>query len=129
MNRKIRTLIFGNKQESQAAALLLRSLEPLAEHNHEHFHVDDLEQFDRNLVDWKPTLLMVLADGAEGMECVYRARERRPSLPVFWFSNDRDFGVQSYRLNCAYFSTKPVTEEKMYNAIHRCNRMGIRYGT
>lgn len=128
MNR-IKALIFGDAHEYRAAEEVLKALELLSEHTHEHFHVDDLEEFERNLVDWEPTLLIVLADGAEGMECVYRSRERRPGLPVFWFSDDRDFGIQSYRLDCAYFSTKPVTPDKINHAIHRCNHMGIQYST
>lgn len=128
MNRRIKTLIFGDAHECRAAADVMRALELLAGHTHEHYHVDDLEEFERNLVDWEPTLLIVLANGAEGMECVYRSKERRPCLPVFWFSDDREFGIQSYRLDCAYFSTKPVTAEKISHAIHRCNHMGIQYG-
>lgn len=128
MNRRIKTLIFGDAQECRAAADVMNALELLAGHIHEHFHVDDLEAFEKSLVDWEPTLLVVLANGAEGMECVYRSKERRPCLPVFWFSDDRDFGIQSYRLDCAYFSTKPVTAEKMHHAIRRCNHMGIQYG-
>jgi len=80
------------------------------------------------LVDWEPTLMIALADGAEGMECAYRSRERRPCLPVFWFSDDREFGMQSYRLNCAYFSTKPITEDKLNHAIQRCQHLGIQLG-
>lgn len=89
--------------------------------------VENLEEMTAVLVDWDPTLIIVVADGAEGMECVYRARERRPCLPVFWFSDDRDFSVISYRLECAYFSTKPPTAEKLQNALQRCRRLGIRY--
>ena len=129
MNRRIKTLMFGNEQECLAAAEVLRALELLSEHMHEHLYVDDLEEFEKSMVDWEPTLLVVLANGAKGMECVYRSRERRPGLPVFWFSDDQDFGVQSYRLNCAYFSTKPVTLEKIKHAIHRCDHFGIQYGT
>lgn len=127
MNQKIRTLIFGNSDECRKAEEELSALEQLAEKHQEFLHIDDLEEFDRKLVDWEPTLLMVLANGAEGMECTYRARDRRPCIPVFWFSNDPEFGMQSYRLNCAYFSTKPVTGEKLSYAFQRCNHIGIRY--
>lgn len=129
MNRKMKTLVFGTAQECRAASDVVKTLSALSEYAHESFHVDDLEELDKNLVDWEPTLLIVLADGAEGMEAVYRSRERRPNLPVFWFSDDRGFGMQSYRLNCAYFSTKPVTADKVNHAICRCNHIGIRYGS
>lgn len=129
MNRNVKALMFGGEQECRAAAEVLKTRSLLPEYTNEYFQVDDLEEFEKALVDWNPTLLIVLADGAEGMECVYRARERRPLLPVFWFSDDGEFAVQSYRLNCAYFSTKPVTRDKIEHAIHRCDHIGIQYGT
>lgn len=129
MNRNMRMLLFGKECECRAAAEMIRTSELLLGHTYEICQVDDLEEFEKNLADWEPTLLVILADGAEGMECVYRARDRRPDLPVFWFSNDRGFGVQSYRLDCAYFAIKPVTAEKVNQAFHRCRHFGIQYGT
>lgn len=128
MNKNVKALLFGNAHECRNAGDALKALELFSEHTLENIHLDDLEELEKVLVDREPTLLIVLADGAEGMECVYRARERRPDLTIFWFSDDRDFGVQSYRLNCAYFSTKPVTPDKINCAIRRCNHIGIRYG-
>ena len=100
-------------------------LEHLSGCSKEFVFLEDLEQLEKSLVDWNPSLLFVLADSAVGMESVYRAKGRRPNLPVFWFSDDELFGVQSYRLDCAYFSTKPVTEEKLLSALRRCERLGI----
>ena len=128
MDRNIRTLLFGGEAECRAAAEALRTLDLLTHHVHDHRHVDDLEELDVVLADWMPTLLIVLANGARGMEGVFRAKERRPELPVFWFSDDREFGMQSYRLGCAYFSTKPLTPDKISHAIRRCEHVGIRYG-
>ena len=127
MDRKIKTLLFGREQECRAAAEVLGALDLLTGHVHDQRHVDDLEELDMLMADWMPSLLIVLADGAKGMEAVYRARERRPGLPVFWFSDDREFGMQSYRLGCAYFSTKPLTPDKIHHAIRRCDHVGIQY--
>lgn len=127
MEREVRTLMFGDEQECRAAAEMLRTMEPLSGCQHSLCHASELEAYEKALVDWNPTLLIVLAEGAEGMECVYRSRERRPLLPVFWFSDDRAFSMQSYRMNCAYFSTKPISKEKLSNAFHRCSHLGIRY--
>ena len=129
MNKRIRTLIFGDACECRAAAQMLQDTPLLSELQHESCHLDDLEELEQHLAQWQPTLVVVLANGAKGMECVYRSRERRPNLPVFWFSDDQAFGVQSYRLECAYFSTKPVSTEKLHRAILRCQHMGIPYGT
>ena len=127
MNRKVKALIFGKPEECTAVWETLRSLELCASHDHQLCHVNDIEEFEKYLVEWEPTLAIVLADGAAGMESVYRSRQRRPAIPVFWFSNDREFGMQSYRLDCAYFSTKPVKPEKISHAINRCQHIGIAY--
>lgn len=127
MDRTIKTLLFGSEQECQAAAEVLAALDHLTGLPHDHRSVDDLEELEILMADWTPTLLIVLANGARGMEGVYRARDRRPGLPVFWFSDDRDFGMQSYRLGCAYFATKPLTPDKIHHAIRRCDHVGIRY--
>lgn len=125
MKQNVRTVLYGNDAECRAAGRMLSALEPLKDHNHECHYVDDLEDFEAALVDREPTLVIVLADGAAGMEYVYLSRMRRPNLPVFWFSDDHEFGMQSYRLDCAYFSTKPATPEKMHNAVNRCAHIGI----
>ena len=127
MDQTIKTLIFGAPRECEEVWGILRSAECCAAYRHELCTADDLEDFDAKLVNWEPTLAIVLADGAAGMECVFRSRKRRPCIPVFWFSDDREFGMQSYRLDCAYFSTKPVTPEKIANAIARCKHIGICY--
>lgn len=127
MNREVNVLLFGSDSECRAAIDVLSGTDALSAHIQQHRYLNDLEKFEMALVDWSPSLLMVLADGAEGMECVFRAKERRPSVPAFWFSNDQLFGMQSYRLDCAYFSMKPVTEEKVRKALYRCDRMGIQY--
>lgn len=127
MDQKVKALIFGNADECAAAHDALQSLECCASYRHELCHVEDIEDLETKLIDWEPSLAIVLADGAIGMETVFRLRQRRPCVPVFWFSDDREFSMQSYRLDCAYFSTKPVTREKISSAIARCDHVGIRY--
>ncbi len=117
--------MFGETAECETAAEIMEALPELSGNTCEYFHLNDLEKLVEAIVDFEPTLLIVLANGAEGMECVYRARERSSELPVFWFSDDKAFAVQSYRFNCAYFTTKPVTSDKMSNAIKRCSHIGI----
>ena len=127
MRTNIKTLLFGEFQECDAIGKMLGQTEGFATDAHEFRHIDDIEEFEKILVTWMPSLVIVLADGAAGMESVYRSRQRRPSLPVFWFSDDREFGMQSFRLGCAYFSTKPVTPEKIKLALRRCDHVGISY--
>lgn len=127
MRRNIKTLLFGSDGECRAVYEILQAQATRSGYIVTQCQVDDLEVFEKQLVDFDPSLLIVVADGAEGMECVYRSRERRPCVPVFWFSDDPEFGLQSYRFNCAYFSTKPVTTEKLNHAIQRCDHIGIQY--
>lgn len=129
MKPTVKTLLFGVPHECTAVGQTLDNLDEFAQGLHEYRHVNDIEEFEEVLVNWMPSLIIVLADGATGMESVYRSRQRRPSLPVFWFSDDREFGMQSYRLDCAYFSTKPVTAEKIAHAIKRCEHIGIPYAS
>lgn len=128
MATKVKILLFGPDHECRRVGGVLKEKLPVSRCCQEHHCMDDLEQLEKKLVDWEPTLLFVLADGAEGMECVYRAKERKPALPVFWFSDDRNFGIQSYRLDCAYFAPKPITEETVESALRRCDHLGICYG-
>lgn len=121
----MKILLFGDPQECERAGNMLRGMQAFEVPVREFRHVSDMEEFDVIISSWLPSLVIVLADGATGMESVYRSRQRRPDLPVFWFSNDREFCLQSYRLDCAYFSTKPVTEEKITHAVHRCQHIGI----
>ena len=125
MGSKIKLLMFGESVECEAAVEIVKALPELSEYTCECFQLNDLEVLVETIVDLEPTLLIVLANGAEGMECVYRTRERTSELPVFWFSDDKAFAVQSYRFNCAYFTTKPVTSDKMSSAIKRCSHIGI----
>lgn len=126
MKPHMKVLLFGSPGECETVARIL------ADHRSgpgtvAYEHTADLERFELCMATWMPSLVIVLADGAAGLESVYRSRSRRPNLPVFWFSDDREFGMQSYRLDCAYFSTKPATQEKINSALKRCNHIGISY--
>ncbi len=112
----MRLLLCGDRQECENVyetikALVFQSIETTI--------VDDYESIHRAIVDSGADAALVLENGAGGMEAVYRIRESGFDIPVFWFSDDRDFAVQSYRLGCAYFSTKPVTAEKFMKAFAR----------
>ena len=67
-----------------------------------------------------PDLVIIAMDGADGMEGVIAVRSAVGNIPVVWFSNDKGFGVQSYRLGCAYFHEKPVSHEVLTSAISKC---------
>lgn len=109
-------LMCGEKRECENAFLMVKSL---MLHNLKYTIVDDYENIHQSLVDSGADVAVVVENGAGGMEAVYRIKESGSNIPVFWFSDDRDFAVQSYRLGCAYFSAKPVTAEKIQKAFTR----------
>lgn len=65
-------------------------------------------------------MIVVMADGAEGMEGVMAARTLCPEVDLLWLSDDEGFGPQSYRLGCTYFGKKTITEQLVSHAYRRC---------
>ena len=122
---KLRTLIYGANDESREVVELLQTILAQREREHQCLHTDNLDDFQVRLVEWNPGLAIVLANGAAGMEGVYLVKRSNPDIPIFWFSDDRNFGMQSHRLECAYFAAKPVTREKLEKAFQRCTHVGV----
>lgn len=129
MNRKVRMILYGMDTECRDAVDQIKGSDSLASMKYEWYAVESKEALEAAMVEQQPTVIIVLVDGAAGMEGVYMVKSRRPDLPVFWFSDDSDFGILSHRLNCAYFSTKPITSEKIDRAIQRCIHVGISLDT
>ncbi len=72
------------------------------------------------LPEREPGMVLVMAEGASGMEAVIAARKCYPNAPVAWLSDDAGFGIQSYRLGCCYFAQLPLTGEMLAAAIRAC---------
>lgn len=77
------------------------------------------DEFRRDLVKQAYDLVIVAEKGAMGMEICISTRKVRPNIPLFWFSDDPVFATQSYRLNCTYFGSLPVSVQVMANAFRR----------
>lgn len=122
-----RTLIFGKKEESLELQKQLEKHSFFNQYEHSFKTIEDLEEFQIKMIDWQPTLVIIISNGARGMEAAYIARKKDLEVPLFWFSDDINFGMKSHRLNCDYFSVKPITEEKLERAFHRCAHLGIRF--
>jgi len=82
-------------------------------------HTDVYDTFLSYLSDDALQAVFILMDGAIGMEGVIAAKNLHPHIPVVWISNDKGFGIQSYRLGCVFFSDKPLTENKIITALAR----------
>lgn len=114
----MKVLVYGQKNEYEECALLLSALPVLQYRRMEFCHAEDYDSFIGLLPEMESEdPVVILTDGAEGMEGVLAAKRQSPALPVFWFSNDKGFGVQSHRLECTFFAVKPLTEQKMQAAI------------
>ncbi len=64
--------------------------------------------------------VIVARRGADGMESARNARILQPDVPLIWFSDDEGFGVESYRIGCAYFSAQTVTGALLAAVLARC---------
>ncbi len=114
----MRLLLCGKKDESESIIEAVKAL-PLG--LADYIIVDDYELIHQSIVDVNINTAIVYENGANGMECVYRIKESNCDIPIIWFSDDNNFAVQSYRLNCAYFGKKPITVEKLQKAFENIN--------
>jgi len=125
MYTKCNILIFGQNQECEDALVLLKQHFKNAKKSFQYTVSAIYDKFYQQIVDADPSIVIVLANGANGMECVYQAKKYDRNMTVFWFSDDQNFSMQSHRLECAYFAGKPLTAEKLEKAFFRCKSLGI----
>ena len=107
-------IIYGKHEESS-------TLISYAEFSPTHIfrHTDVYDTFLSFLSEYAPQGIFILMDGAAGMEGVIAVRNLYPRCPVAWISNDKGFGIQSYRLGCSFFAEKPLTKKKIAIAFER----------
>lgn len=102
-------LLYGTEPDRMAFENAIADLPELCYRSIRVSGFTDYNRFVAELGAGRPGLVVVAMDGAEGMEGVIAARTLGRDTPVLWFSDDRGFGVQSYRLGCAYFHEKPIS--------------------
>ena len=115
-------LIYGNTQEKELIIQHMKSQASLAFRLLHFTQTEDYDEFVDKLQKSNQDLIFVTMDNAAGMEGVIAVRNLHPQTPVVWFSNDKNFVAQSYRLGVNYFSIKPIEEKNMNLAISRCQR-------
>lgn len=69
------------------------------------------------LKEGEPEILVIAEDGVSGLDFIISAH--LPRAKLIWFS-DLDFAIQAYRLCVSWFGQKPVTYQKMEQALLRC---------
>ncbi|PNV59591.1 hypothetical protein C0033_12545 [Clostridium sp. chh4-2] len=69
----------------------------------------------------EPDIIVIAQNGVDGLNLITSIH--LPHEKFIWFS-DLDFGVQAYRLCLSWFGKKPVTYQKMQQALGRCMGVG-----
>ena len=115
-------LIYGNTREKELIIQHMKSEACMAFRLLHFTQTEDYGEFVDKLQKSNQDLIFVTMDNAAGMEGVIAVRNLYPDTPVVWFSNDKNFVAQSYRLGVDYFAVKPIDERIMNLAIGRCQR-------
>ena len=105
-------LVFGSDKETEDFADLVEFNEQFLFRKKNYTKVADYDGF-LELLKGEYDMIFVLENGAKGMESVIASKNLHPETPVIWFSDDKNFGVQSYRLGTEFFGTKPITNEHL----------------
>ncbi len=79
------------------------------------------DDFIQGFTQEESQAVIVARRGADGMESARNAKLLQPSVPLVWLSDDPGFGVESYRIGCAFFSSEPITESLLKLALRKCN--------
>ena len=61
--------------------------------------------------------VVVAMGGALGMEIAIGARDQSARLPLIWVSDQKEFGMQSYRLHVKSFLVTPLNPKKLRAAL------------
>lgn len=115
-------LIYGSEREKEILIQYMTSQACMAFRLLDFSQTEDYDEFLDLMQNKKYDLIFVTIDNAAGMEGVIAVKNVHPNTSVIWFSNDKNFVAQSYRLGVAYFSVKPIDERIMNLALGRCQR-------
>ena len=121
----MRLILYGSKADNSE---LVRAISDIPELCYRHIRIEDYSDRDGFLAGLSgspPDGVIVAMDGADGMEGVIAAKTLCRDIPVLWFSDDGDFGAQSYRLGCAYFHKKPLSPQILSAALAKCIKQSI----
>ncbi len=110
-------IIYGNIDEREMLCSLVESHGTLLFRQKQCTFYDNYDDFLAEIQCRAPQLVIISTDGANGMEGVIATRELYPEVKILWFSDDKAFGPQSYRLDCTYFAVKPITEHILNRAL------------
>lgn len=113
-------LIYGNVREKELLVQHIKSQACMAFRLVTYSHAENYDTYLEMLRKRVYDRVFVMADNAAGMEGVIAVQSVQPDTPIIWFSNDKNFVAQSYRLGVNYFAVKPVDEKIVSLALNRC---------
>lgn len=116
-------LIYGNSDDKETLIRLMESQASMAFRILEFTQTDDYDQYVNLLQKKDYEMVFVTMDNAAGMEGVIAVQNLKPEMPIIWFSNDKYFVAQSYRLGVTYFAVKPINEKMIKLALDRYQRI------
>lgn len=115
-------LIYGNATDKELLIQHMKSQACMAFRLINYSQTDDYDTFLKLLKTVEYEMVFVMVDNAAGMEGVIAVQNLHPNTPIIWFSNDKNFVAQSYRLGVTYFSVKPINDKILNLALRRCQR-------
>ena len=115
-------LIYGTTREKELLVQHMKSQACMAFRLVTYSHADDYDSYLAMLRKHSYDMVFVMADNAVGMEGVIAVQNVQPETPIVWFSNDKNFVAQSYRLGVNYFAVKPIDEKILSLALKRCQQ-------
>ena len=115
-------LIYGTTREKELLVQHMKSQACMAFRLVTYSHADDYDTYLEVLRKHQFDMVFVMADNAAGMEGVIAVQNVQPDIPIVWFSNDKNFVAQSYRLGVNYFAVKPIDEKILSLALKRCQQ-------
>ena len=117
-------LIYGKAREKELLIQHLKSEACMAFRMVRYSHAEDYDTYLKKLRSHEHDIVFVMADNAAGMEGVIAVQNVHPDTPIVWFSNDKNFVAQSFRLGVTYFSVKPIDGKTVNLALQRCKKGG-----
>ncbi len=115
-------LIYGNAREKELLVQHMKSQASMAFRLVTYSHAEDYDTYLEMLRKHVYDMVFVMTDNAAGMEGVIAVQNVQPDTPIIWFSNDKNFVAQSYRLGVNYFAVKPIDEKIVSLALNRCQQ-------
>ncbi len=117
----MRIAVYADKEKHMLLESVLRRPSPPGRGDFTCLYYHTYDDFIQGLPVGACDVVIVARDGAAGMEGVRAARLLSPTVSLIWFSDDRAFGPESYRVGCDYFSATALNETMVQHALNRCH--------